>query len=196
MSVIRRYSLISAVDPGAMQKCIALGALEGPLVTSPGQMVDVPLDETVEGYAETVDEFMGMLGYSFVAQDPAKSLAEAGVGIVPLIDTVAVKDHGDVDGEVTLDMGKSLNHKMTLIGDLGTDDITVTLPTGPRTMTVEVVQGGVGAFVIPADAWTDVDWGTTGAPKFGDATGESKLVVIWSNGVKRLGFASTNVFGP
>lgn len=195
MTVIRRYILASAVDPAAMQKCIAIGALAGPIASSPGQAADVPLNEGVAGYAETADEYMGMLGYTFVAQDPAVALGEAGIAVTPLLDTVAVDDHGDVDGAVTLDMGTSLNHKMTLTGDLGTDDITVTLPKGPRTMTVEVEQGGVGEFTIAADAWTDVDWGTTGAPVFGGATGESVMVVIWSNGVKRLGFASTNVFG-
>lgn len=86
MSVVRRYSLTSAVDVGAMQKCIAPGALEGPLVPSPGQMVDVPLDEEVAGYAETVDEYMGMLGYVFVSEDPAKSLKEAAMAVTPLVE--------------------------------------------------------------------------------------------------------------
>ncbi len=195
-TVIRRYSKTKGFTIDEVQRFVAPGAVQAVSVPCPGVIVDVSLDNTVALYDVTTDEYMGTLGYVFVAEDPAQSIAEAGIEIVPLLDTVALDDHGNVDGPVTLDMGASLNHKMTLTGNLGTDDITVTLPTGPRTVTVEVAQGGVGEFTIADDAWTGVDWGTVGPPVFGDAAGVSKIVVLYCNGAEILGFANANAFGP
>ncbi len=118
--------------------------------------------------------------------------------LVATLDGNPVKMYENVSSSVVLSF-KRLDHKIDLTGNLGTDAITcVDLPPAgvARQIVIEVVQDGTGSRTIASDAWKDVDWGSASAPVFGNVAGESKIVVIYYNGTKLLGFANSSVFGP
>ena len=118
--------------------------------------------------------------------------------LVATLDGNPVKMYAGVSSAVVLSWAE-LDLNIDLTGDLGSGDITFSdLPIAgvARQITVEVVQGGTGGHAIHADAWTAVDWGDAGAPEFGNDADTSKIVVLYCNGVKILGFANSSVFGP
>lgn len=104
--------------------------------------------------------------------------------------------YAGVSGPTTLSWS-DLDLNINLTGNLAAGEITFSnLPTNgnARQITIEVVQGTSGGHTIASDAWTGVDWGTTGSPIFGGATGESKIVTLYYNGTKIFGFTNSTVF--
>lgn len=99
--------------------------------------------------------------------------------LMSALDRGAVHDYGDVAGAVAIDMRLGLDQKITLTGSLSEDDISIVVSSGPRKVTLEVMQGGAGAFGIPANAWPAIaKFGTKGAPSFGEAAGKQRFLVL------------------
>ena len=118
------------------------------------------------------------------------------------VTTIAAAGNISTGGAVKFGVVKS--GTLTTSADIVTtaDDITFTLPatSGTRKITLEIVQGGAGAFDIGATAWTvtagTIDWGTKGEPTFGDAAGESRFIVLhYKGGTVLYAHYDTNVFG-
>lgn len=179
MAVIRRYSL-NGITSADLQRHVAQGALLGAPTQSPGVLVDVPLDELVVGYDSTTDEYMAMLGYSFVEEDPATGLLEASFAVVPLVSEIKLVANDAVNGAVVLDFTVSTVQRWTLTGSLGVNDISFVLPPSPRKLTLRIVQGGAGNFSIPDTAWpASVEWGSKSAVDVSAmAAGEGCFVVF------------------
>jgi len=153
------------------------------------------------------DTIVGMTQAEKDARDAAAAAAAAAALVIlqaanlaELIVTLnrnSVKMYANVDGAVVLSWA-DLDLNIDLTGNLATDEITFSdlpIPGVARQITIEVVQDAMGGHTIAADAWKNVDWGSAGAPEFGEAAGKSRIVVIYCNGTKLLGFANASVFG-
>ncbi len=111
------------------------------------------------------------------------------VELVVTLNRNTVEMYAAVDAAVVLSWD-NLDLNIDLTGNLGPGEITFSDLPGAgcaRRITIEVVEGGGGGFTIASDAWTGVDWGSSGAPVFGGAAGESKIVDLYFNGVKITG---------
>lgn len=97
-----------------------------------------------------------------------------------IIHSLPTHDYGDVDGPVAIDMSNGPRQKLTVIATLSADDITLTTPSsGSRKVTLEVIQGGAGGFVVPASAWpSNANFGTKGAPDLDEVAGARWFLVL------------------
>lgn len=166
------------------------------------------LDATQSVIDTNTPRFTKVVGTSFtvmtgpeqdavVLSEGSENDAEALEALYDLLDRQSQHDYGDKSGAFTIDMsnGNGLEQKFTLEGSLDTDDITITLPGGPRRVCVQIDQDGTGGWDIPTDAWPGtLEWGSKGAPTFGDAAGSVRFIVFHHvDGVLR-GHYDTNVF--
>ena len=118
--------------------------------------------------------------------------------IYDLLDRSSEFDYGNQNSAFTIDMsnGNGFEQSFTLTGSLSTGNISITLPSGPRKVTLEIKQDATGGWLIPADAWpASVNWGSKGAPTFGDGADAKRFVVLHfrQNGTI-YGHYDTNVF--
>jgi hypothetical protein len=180
---------------GQIQNEVA--SVEAMSVLCPGAVQDVSCDELSPSYAAEVDEYMTRIGFVFVEEGPTQSLLDAAYAEVPLLDKIPLVDHGNVSTTVALDLHHT-TQKFALTATLGAAAISFAspLPDKPSKVTLEIVQGGAGAFDIPASAWpAAAKFGSKGAPTFGDAAGETLFLVLdFRAGTDVYVHYDTNVF--
>ncbi len=205
---------ISAVTDIATLQVLFWGADAGVPLAGAGQSRAAGIadgDATIINAAKP--RYTKVVGFSFVAMsagekdvvDAADLAVSQAADLADLIETLdgnPTEVYPGINAQVTLDWS-NLDHEIELAGNITNDAILLAnLPASgmARRITVKVLQGGIGGFLIDATAWptsgsTAVDWGTKGAPTFGEAAGKFRLVVLYCDGTIVTGHYDTNVFG-
>lgn len=202
LNAITNDALLSIVEWGEAPLRAAVAGETAWVLANVGDVDRLVIDANTPPHTKVVASVATVMTGPEIAAADAAALAiiqaENIAALVATLDGNLVEMYAAVAGPVALSWN-NLDINIDLTGDVGTGEITFSdLPIAgvARQVTIEIVQDGVGGHNIAADAWTGVDWGTTGAPVFGGAAGESKIVVIYCNGVKLLGFCGATVFGP
>lgn len=160
-------------------------------IADAGRVLQASLDEaTTKSAVDAIVDDRVVGDYSSSDADVLQTLYD-------LLDRQTQHDYGNKSAAFTLDFsnGNGLEQKFTLAASLGADDIGIELPAGPRKVTLQIDQDGTGGWTIPATAWpAALEWGSKGAPTFGDAADASRFVSFHFVGGVLRGHYDTNVF--
>ena len=182
---------ISAVTDNATLRVLFWGGDVGVPAAGAGQTrtVGIPNGDAAVVNANTPN-YTKVVGSAFVAMsggerdavdavlDPIAD-AELYADFSTTLDKMPTHDYGDIGGAVTINMGLAFRQKITLIGDLVADDITLTPSAGTRKVTLEIIQGGAGNWEIPDAAWpSNANFGSKGKPALGETAGARRFFVF------------------
>ncbi len=205
-NVILRFQWNECGVPPDLPDLLEPASLVSVTDVSPTPIVDITVDDAVNGAVDVAVAIMLDAGWDHTATDPSDTpaAAEAVQLFNAVMGSMALVTQTISGVPVVLDWS-SLNHEWTLEASLGTGEITFNLPTPPpglttitRKIVLAVKEDVVGTHLISSDAWpASVIWQENNTPPvFGDGANTKRLLSFYYDYTNVWGSYNASVYGP